>query len=40
VPRRLADRLYDAIARRRRLFAPPRGTCPVPPGPCRERFLP
>jgi predicted DCC family thiol-disulfide oxidoreductase YuxK len=41
VPRPLANRLYDALARsRRRLFAGPRDACPVPPGPDRARFLP
>lgn len=41
VPRPLADRLYDAVARsRRRLFAAPGDACPVPPGPDRARFLP
>ncbi len=41
VPRALADRLYDAVARaRRRLFAPPAEACPLAPGAARERFLP
>lgn len=41
VPRTLADRLYDAVARsRRRLFAVPHDACPVAPGPDRARFLP
>lgn len=41
LPRPLADRLYDAVARsRRRLFAAPGDACPVPPGPDRARFLP
>jgi predicted DCC family thiol-disulfide oxidoreductase YuxK len=41
VPRRLADRLYDATARaRRRAFAVPADACPVPPGRSRDRFLP
>jgi predicted DCC family thiol-disulfide oxidoreductase YuxK len=41
VPARLADRLYDAVARHRsRLFVSPPDECPVPPGPWRGRFLP
>jgi len=41
VPRRLADRLYDAVARlRRRVVRAPAEACPVPPGPWRSRFLP
>ncbi len=40
-PRALADRLYDALARRRlRLFGRRPEACPVPPGPLRELFLP
>lgn len=41
VPPAVADRLYDAVAgARKRVFAAPTGTCPVPPGPWRGRFLP
>jgi predicted DCC family thiol-disulfide oxidoreductase YuxK len=41
LPRRLADWLYDALARvRHRLFGRPSESCPVPPGPLRSRFLP
>jgi predicted DCC family thiol-disulfide oxidoreductase YuxK len=41
VPRRLADALYDAIARvRYRLFARPDAACPLLPPPLRARFLP
>ena len=41
VPGPLADRAYDVVARtRRRIFAAPRESCPVPPGPLRGRFLP
>jgi predicted DCC family thiol-disulfide oxidoreductase YuxK len=41
VPRPLADGLYDAVAgARRRLFTPPRESCPVAPGALRGRFLP
>lgn len=41
VPRRLADRLYDRVARvRRRLFRPPAGGCPVVEPARRSRFLP
>ena len=41
LPAPLADRLYDALARVRfRLFARPAGSCPVPPGRWRDRFLP
>jgi len=40
VPRPVADRLYDAVARRRRrLFGAPADSCPVPPGRWRGRFL-
>jgi predicted DCC family thiol-disulfide oxidoreductase YuxK len=41
VPERLANSLYDAVARlRRRVFDVPAEACPVPPGPWRSRFLP
>jgi len=41
LPRALADRLYDALGRRRHwLFERPVEACPVTPGPLRERFLP
>lgn len=41
LPRSLADRAYDALARRRvRLFGRAGEACPVPPGPLRARFLP
>jgi len=41
VPRRLADAVYDAIARvRYRLFARPEAACPLLPPPLRARFLP
>jgi predicted DCC family thiol-disulfide oxidoreductase YuxK len=41
LPRRLADRLYDAVAaRRRHLFSRPRDACPVPRAAQRGRFLP
>jgi predicted DCC family thiol-disulfide oxidoreductase YuxK len=41
VPRKVADRVYDLVARiRRSLFAPPPQACPVAPGPLRQRFLP
>jgi len=41
VPGWLADRLYDALARRRRrLFARPAASCPVLPARWRGRFLP
>jgi predicted DCC family thiol-disulfide oxidoreductase YuxK len=41
VPRRLADALYDTIARvRHRLFARPDAACPLLPPPLRARFLP
>jgi predicted DCC family thiol-disulfide oxidoreductase YuxK len=40
LPRGLADRLYDALARRRhRLFERPAEACPVTPGPLRGLFL-
>ena len=41
VPRSLADRLYDGVARvRSRLFAAPRDACPFVAPRLRERFLP
>jgi predicted DCC family thiol-disulfide oxidoreductase YuxK len=41
VPRPLADRLYDGVARvRRRLVRPPAGACPAVPAALRARFLP
>lgn len=41
VPRGLADRAYDAFARRRSGLAKrPGGACPLVPAPLRERFLP
>jgi predicted DCC family thiol-disulfide oxidoreductase YuxK len=41
VPRPLADRLYDLVARaRRRLFRPPASACPDVPPALRGRFLP
>lgn len=41
VPRPLADRLYDGVARvRRRLLRPPTGVCPAVPARLRGRFLP
>jgi predicted DCC family thiol-disulfide oxidoreductase YuxK len=41
LPRPLADRLYDAVARvRRRLFPSPAGACPVVGPAQRSRFLP
>jgi predicted DCC family thiol-disulfide oxidoreductase YuxK len=41
VPRKLADALYDAVARvRHRLFARPPDACPVVPPPLRSRFDP
>ena len=41
VPRALADRLYDGVARlRQRLFRRPAEACPVVPAPQRPRFLP
>lgn len=41
LPRALADRLYDALARRRhRLFGRTVEACPVTPGPLRKLFLP
>ncbi len=40
VPRPLADALYDAVARvRKRLFAPPKGACPLIPPALRGRFI-
>ena len=40
LPRPLRDAVYDAVARaRKRLFAPPRGSCPTVPEPLRRRFL-
>jgi predicted DCC family thiol-disulfide oxidoreductase YuxK len=40
VPRPLADRLYDSVARlRHRLFRRPPQACPVVPPPQRARFL-
>ncbi len=40
LPRPLRDAVYDVVARaRRRLFAPPRGSCPRVPEPLRRRFL-
>ena len=41
VPRPLADRLYDGVARlRHRLFRPPTDVCPAVPARLRARFLP
>jgi predicted DCC family thiol-disulfide oxidoreductase YuxK len=41
VPRPLADRLYDLVARvRRRLIRPPAGACPAVGPVLRARFLP
>jgi predicted DCC family thiol-disulfide oxidoreductase YuxK len=41
VPRPLADRLYDRVARaRRRLFRPPSAACPAVAPALRARFLP
>ncbi len=41
VPRRLADAMYDAVARsRRRWFGKPPTTCPVTPPELRSRFDP
>jgi predicted DCC family thiol-disulfide oxidoreductase YuxK len=41
LPRPLADRLYDLVARvRRGLVRPPAGVCPVVPPVLRARFLP
>ena len=41
VPQRLADALYDFVARvRYRLFARPPDVCPVVPAPLRARFDP
>jgi predicted DCC family thiol-disulfide oxidoreductase YuxK len=41
LPARLADRLYDRVARaRRRLFRAPEAACPVVPASVRGRFLP
>jgi predicted DCC family thiol-disulfide oxidoreductase YuxK len=41
IPRAARDWIYDRIAaRRRRLFAPPRGVCPVLPAELRARFDP
>jgi predicted DCC family thiol-disulfide oxidoreductase YuxK len=41
VPRPLADRLYDGVARlRHRLFRPPTDACPAVPARLRERLLP
>jgi predicted DCC family thiol-disulfide oxidoreductase YuxK len=40
VPRPIADRLYDALARARsRLFPAPRGACPAVSPARRDRFL-
>jgi len=40
VPRKVADRLYDGLARvRSRLFAAPRGACPSVPPARKGRFL-
>ena len=41
VPRSVADRLYDGIARvRQRFFRPPADICPAVPPRLRARFLP
>jgi len=41
LPTALADRLYDRVARLRRLvFRPPADVCPVADPPRRARFLP
>jgi predicted DCC family thiol-disulfide oxidoreductase YuxK len=40
-PSRLADALYDGVARvRHNLFPKPHGSCPVVAGPARSRFDP
>ena len=40
VPTRLADRLYDAVARARsRIFEAPDDACPAVPAALRKRFL-
>lgn len=41
VPSFAADRVYDGVATiRRRIFAAPKGACPILPAHLRERFLP
>ena len=41
VPRPLADRAYDGMARlRRRIFSPPADVCPAVPAHLRPRFFP
>lgn len=40
LPRRLADRLYDRVARNRYVLFGKKDQCLVPDGPLRARFLP